>query len=58
MEVSLLIIPRYNQAGVKKEAFLLSPGTAPKTEPMLEGPGEYLTGYFDSREEIERWSTA
>ena len=49
------IIPRYNRAGVKKFAFLLLPGTAPKTEPAIEGPAQFPTGYFDSRELIERW---
>jgi hypothetical protein len=52
------IIPRYNRAGVKKFAFLLSPGTAPKTEPAPEGPAQFPTGYFDSREQIERWFAA
>ena len=49
------IIPRYNRAGVKKFAFLLSPGTSPKTEPAVEEPAQFPTGYFDSREQIERW---
>ena len=49
------IIPRYNRAGVKKFAFLLSPGTAPKTEPATEGPAQFPTGYFDSREQIDQW---
>ena len=35
------IIPRYNRAGVKKFAFLLSPGTAPNTEPASEGPAQF-----------------
>jgi hypothetical protein len=49
------IIPRYNQAGVKKFAFLLPTGAAPKTEPMPEGPAQFPTGYFESREQIDRW---
>lgn len=49
------IIPRYNRAGVKKFAFLLPAGTAPKAEPAPEGPARFPTGYFDSREQIERW---
>ena len=49
------IIPRYNRAGVKKFAFLLPAGAAPKTEPMPEGPALFPTGYFDSREQIDRW---
>ena len=52
------IIPRYNRAGVKKFAFLLSPGTAPETEPAPEGSAQFPTGYFDSREQINRWFTA
>ena len=51
------IVPGYNRAGVKKFAFLLSPGTAPKTEPAPEGPAQFPTGYFDSREQIDRWFT-
>jgi hypothetical protein len=49
------IIPRYNRAGVKKFAFLLSPRTAPKTEPASEGQAQFPTGYFDSREQIDQW---
>ena len=52
------IIPQYNQAGVKKEAFLLPTGTAPKTEPRVEGPAQFPTRYFDSREQIDRWFTS
>ena len=49
------IIPQYNRAGVKKFAFLLPIGTAPKTEPAPEGSAQVPTGYFDSREQINRW---
>ena len=49
------IIPRYNQAGVKKFAFLLPEGSAPKTDPVPEGPAQFPTGYFDSHEQINRW---
>jgi hypothetical protein len=52
------IIPRYNRAGMKKFAFLLPTGTAPKTEPAPEGPARFPTGYFDSREQIDRWFTS
>ena len=52
------IIPRYNQAGVKKFAFLLPTGAAPKTEPMPEGPAQFPTGYFESREQIDSWFTS
>jgi hypothetical protein len=52
------IIPQYNRAGIKKFAFLLPEGSAPSTEPAPEGPAQFPTGYFDSRERIERWFTA
>ncbi len=52
------IIPQYNRAGVKKFAFLLPTGTAPKTEPAPEGSAHFPTGYFDSREQIEGWFTS
>ena len=52
------IIPQYNGAGVKKFAFLLPPGTAPETEPAPEGSARFPTGYFDSREQIDRWFTS
>jgi hypothetical protein len=52
------IIPRYNRAGVKKFAFLLPTGAAPKAEPMPEEPARFPTGYFESREQIDRWFTS
>ena len=52
------IIPHYNRAGIKKFAFLLAEGSAPNSEPAPEGPALFPTGYFDSRERIERWFTA
>ena len=52
------IIPQYNRAGIKKFAFLLAEGSAPNSEPAPEGPALFPTGYFDSRERIERWFTA
>jgi hypothetical protein len=52
------IIPQYNRAGVKKFAFLLPTGEAPKTEPAPEGSAQFPTGYFDSREQIDRWFTS
>jgi hypothetical protein len=51
------IIPHYNRAGIKKFAFLLAEGSAPNSEPAPEGPALFPTGYFDSRERIERWFT-
>ena len=52
------IIPQYNRAGVKKFAFLLPAGSAPQGEPAPEGSAQFPTGYFDSREQIERWFTS
>jgi len=52
------IIPQYNRAGVRKLAFLLPTGAAPKTEPVPEGPAQFPTGYFDSREQIDQWFTS
>jgi hypothetical protein len=52
------IIPQYNRAGVRKLAFLLPTGAAPKTEPVPEGPAQFPTGYFDAREQIDRWFTS
>ena len=49
------ISPQYNRAGVRKFAFLLSPGTAPNAEPAPEGAARFPTGYFDSREQIGNW---
>jgi hypothetical protein len=49
------IIPQYNRAGARKFAFLLSPGAAPNAEPAPEGAAWFPTGYFDSREQIDRW---
>lgn len=49
------IIPPYNDAGVKKFAFLLPDGAAPAAEPAPEGPAAFPTGYFDSRDRIEEW---
>jgi hypothetical protein len=49
------IIPQYNRAGVKKFAFLLPEGTALKAEPTPEGQARFPTGYFDTREQIDRW---
>src|SRR5215469_7848287 len=51
------IIPQYNRAGVKKFAFLLPEGSASKSEPMPEGSAQFPTGYFETREQIDRWFT-
>jgi len=53
------IIPGYNAAGVRKFAFLLpagSPGTVEAgSQPGLEPPGDFPTGYFSSRARIMQW---
>ena len=53
------IIPRYNQAGVRKFAFLLpkgAPGTvAAGNQPAPEPPGNFPIGYFDDRDAIDAW---
>ena len=50
-----VIISRYNNAGVKKLAFLLPTGIAPVAEPHPEPGADFPTGYFDSRGEIDAW---
>lgn len=52
------IIPRYNAANVKKEAFLFPSGAAPTAPPAPEGPASFPTGRFDSREQIDAWFDA
>lgn len=49
------IIPRYNNVGVKKFAFLLLAGAGPASEPAPEGAAVFPTGYFDSRDGIDAW---
>jgi hypothetical protein len=53
------VIPRYNEAGVKKMAFLLPPGAPGTVEsgnaPSLEAPGTFPTGYFGSRQAVLDW---
>jgi hypothetical protein len=53
------IIPRYNEAGVKKLAFLLppdAPGTMDKgIAPATERAANFPTGYFGSRELALSW---
>lgn len=53
------VVPRYNAAGVKRFAFLVPQGT-PNTvesgaEPRVEGPANFPTGWFDSREKAYAW---
>jgi hypothetical protein len=53
------IIPRYNAAGVKKFAFLWPEGTPGTVEsggtPKPEGPANFPTGWFTSRERAYQW---
>ena len=50
------VIPRYNRAGVKKFAFLLSEGSpGAGGPPAPEPPGVFPTGYFDQPAKIEAW---
>jgi len=49
------IIPKYNAAGVTKFAFLVPAGGAAASAPAPEGPAAFPSGYFDSREAIDRW---
>ena len=53
------IIPRYNGAGVKRFAFIV-PTRAPGTveggaQPAPEGPAEFPTAYFESRDAVYEW---
>src|ERR1700682_3059728 len=54
------IIPRYNQAGVSKFAFIANPNyPGPTVEggatPAPEGPANFPTGWFKSRETAYQW---
>jgi hypothetical protein len=50
------IIPRYNAAGVKSFAFQMPPGMPMIGRPPApEGPAEFPTGYFGSRQDALRW---
>lgn len=52
------IIPRYNEAGVKKFAFHMTAGMpAIGAPPSFEGPGKFPTGYFGTREDALNWLT-
>jgi hypothetical protein len=48
------VIPVYNDAGVRKFAFLVPEG-APTRPPARMGPASFETGYFSSREAAEDW---
>jgi hypothetical protein len=54
------IIPLYNQAGVAKFAFIANPaypGTTVEAgaTPVAEGPANFPTGWFKSREAAYQW---
>src|SRR5262249_34730081 len=56
------IIPRYNEAGVQKFAFLVT-ARAPRTfekgvEPVPDGPATFPTGWFESRDRMYAWLNA
>ena len=55
------IIPRYNTAGVTKFAFLWPDGMPDTVEsggtPAPEGPANFPTGWFISRERAYQWLT-
>jgi hypothetical protein len=56
------IIPKYNQAGIQKFAFLVTdqaPGTVEKgTQPAPDGPASFPTAWFESRDRMYAWLTA
>jgi hypothetical protein len=56
------IVPRYNDAGVEKFAFLATdraPGTVEKgAEPVPDGPARFPTGWFETRELMYAWLTS
>jgi len=54
------IIPRYNQAGVAKFAFIASgsypgPTVEAGAAPVQEGPGTFPTGWFKTRQAAYQW---
>lgn len=53
------IIPRYNAVGVTKFAFLMPAGMpAIGSDPVKEGPADYLTAYFGTRQTALTWLAA
>ncbi len=52
------IIPRYNAQGVKKFAFLLGEQVDPVPDQAVEGPANFVTGYFTLMGQIETWYAA
>lgn len=51
-----VIIPRYNAVGITKFSFHLPAGAPPiGGTPVPEGPANFPTGYFATREEATEW---
>jgi hypothetical protein len=53
------IVPRYNAAAVRKFAFIVPEGVPGTVEsggvPAVDGPANFPTGWFSSRERAYRW---
>jgi hypothetical protein len=50
------IVPRYNSAGIRRFAFHMPAGMpAIGSPPAPEGPAQFPTGYFGSRNHALRW---
>lgn len=53
------IIPRYNNAGVRKFAFVMTANAAHTVEhgapPVVEEPGKFPTAYFNARARAYAW---
>ncbi len=50
------IVPRYNAAGLGKFAFVMPAGMPLiGSDPAAEGPADYATGYFGTREDALGW---
>jgi hypothetical protein len=53
------IIPRYNAAGITKFAFLFPAGMPSIGQPpRREGPGQFPTAYFGTRQDAVDWLTS
>lgn len=49
------ISPKYSAAGLKKEAFLTSPGKVMPSQPPKSPDDKYMMRFFDSEKEALRW---
>ena len=50
------IVPRYNNAGIERFAYLTGPGGPPPRAPAKAADSEdFLTGFFDSASEAQTW---